>query len=85
MTNATPKSPRSREAKGVALTLEVEQGPSGSWFFRVRSPNNRILCFSEMYSSHHAALRAACSVLDHMKPGTKLVDRMHAGSKETES
>jgi len=67
---------KKKETIGKALLIEVEQGPSGSWFFRIRSANNRILCFSEMYSSHHAALRSACVMLDNMKPGTHLADRM---------
>jgi hypothetical protein len=67
---------KKKESTGKALLIEVEQGPSGSWFFRIRSANNRILCFSEMYSSHHAARRSACVMLDNMKPGTNLADRM---------
>ena len=61
---------------GQPLVIEIEQGPSGSWFWRLKSPNNRILAFSETYSSHHAAERAAKMVWDHMRPNTLVIDRM---------
>lgn len=67
---------KKKPSKSQPLTIEIEQGPSGSWFWRLRSPNNRILAFSEMYSSHHAAERAAKMVWDHMRPSTVVIDRM---------
>lgn len=66
---------KKKSGKGDPLVLEILQGPSGSWFWRLKSANNRILAFSEMYSSHHAAERAAKMVWDNMRPSTIILDR----------
>lgn len=63
------------------LVLEIEQGPSGSWFWRLRATNSKVLGFSEMFSTHYMARRAAILVLDNMLPTTKLVDKRDEGTK----
>lgn len=67
--------------KKPGLVVEVNQGPSGAWYWRLRSPNGRILGFSEMFSGHHAARRAACLLIDHMLPTTQLLDQLEEKSK----
>lgn len=65
----------SKKKNALPLVLEIEQGPSGSWFWRLRASNNKVLGFSEMFSTHYMARRAAILVMDHMVPNTKLIDR----------
>ena len=46
------------------MKLEVLKGRSGKWYWRIKSPNGRILCHSELYSSKQKAVQTARLVLN---------------------
>jgi len=47
------------------LVIQVCKG-RGGWFFRIRGSNGKILCHSEMYTTHAKAVKTANLIHNHM-------------------
>lgn len=45
------------------LHIEVLQGDAGAWYWRIKSPNGKLLAHSETYSSRRKATNTAVKIM----------------------